>query len=158
VSRPDKLLLLAHECDRLRLASGHLQVSVGRTQDLIPRLHEPLAPDELERLESLASRFARLADLLIQRVMRLVDELELVPGGSLLDRIHRAEKRGWSAQAGMLTRIRELRNLIAHEYAAERMVEIYQAVAELSPALIDSAERAQTHARALAERLQEHTR
>jgi hypothetical protein len=44
------------------------------------------------------------------------------------------------------------------QISAEKMAEIYQAVAALSPALIDSAERAQTHARALAERLQEHRR
>ena len=31
----------------------------------------------------------------MQRVMRLIDDLELTATGTLLDRIHRAEKRGW---------------------------------------------------------------
>ena len=53
---------------------------------------EALPPEQLERLESLTSRFARLADLLIQRVFRLIDEIELTGGCSLLDRIYRAEK------------------------------------------------------------------
>ena len=35
-----------------------------------------------------------------------------------------------------MIKIRELRNLIAHEYANEKMVEIYAAVAALSPALL----------------------
>jgi hypothetical protein len=131
-----RLALLRLECGHLQQACAHLSASQERTRDLTSRLHENLSTDELERLEALASRFARLADLLMQRILRLVDEIELVPGGSLLDRIHRAEKRGWSAQAGDLARIRELRNLIAHEYAAEQLAQVYQAVAALTPSLI----------------------
>jgi hypothetical protein len=96
---------------------------------------EDLPPEQQERLESLTSRFARLADLLIQRIFRLVDEIELTGGGSILDRIYRAEKRGW-ASAAELIKIRELRNLIAHEYATEKMSEIYAAVAAMSPGLL----------------------
>lgn len=76
-----------------------------------------------------------MADLLIQRIFRLVDEIELTGGGSILDRIYRAEKRGW-ANAAELIRIRELRNLIAHEYATEKMLEVYGAVAAMSPVLL----------------------
>jgi len=71
----------------------HLRFSIDRTQNLLNQ--QDWQPEELERLESLASRFARLSDLLMQRVMRLVDDLELTATGTLLDRIHRAEKRGW---------------------------------------------------------------
>lgn len=35
-----------------------------------------------------------------------------------------------------MIKIRELRNLIAHEYADEKMPEIYAAVATLSPVLL----------------------
>jgi hypothetical protein len=35
-----------------------------------------------------------------------------------------------------MIKIRELRNLIAHEYATEKMPEIYAAVATMSPALL----------------------
>lgn len=59
--------------------------------------------------------------------MRLIDELEMFPEGSLLDRFYRAEKRGWVQNAKELVQIRELRNLIAHEYAADKMAEIYRA-------------------------------
>ena len=72
----------------------------------------------------------------MQRVMRLVDDLELTATGTLLDRIHRAEKRGWIDDAIKLVQIRELRNLIAHEYAADKMAEIYAAVAALAPELL----------------------
>ena len=130
-----KIELLQEELAGQQLAAGHLQYSIERCRNLIGQ--EALPPEQLERLESLTSRFARLADLLIQRVFRLVDEIELTGGGSILDRIYRAEKRGW-ANAVELINVRELRNLIAHEYATEKMLEIYSAVAALAPALLEA--------------------
>lgn len=129
----EKIELLQEELLGLDLAAGHLGYSLERCQDLIGT--EELPPEQLERLESFTSRFARLADLLIQRIFRLIDEIELTGGGSILDRIYRAEKRGWSSAAELI-KIRELRNLIAHEYATEKMFEIYSAVAALSPSLL----------------------
>jgi hypothetical protein len=128
-----KIDLLQEELAGLQLAAGHLEYSIERCRNLIGQ--EALPPEQLERLESLTSRFARLADLLIQRIFRLIDEIELTGGGTILDRIYRAEKRGW-ANAAELIKIRELRNLIAHEYATEKMRDIYSAVATMSPALL----------------------
>ncbi|OZA21856.1 MAG: hypothetical protein B7X93_13510 [Hydrogenophilales bacterium 17-61-9] len=92
--------------------------------------------------------------MLIQRVMRLVDEIELTPSGSVLDRIFRAEKRGWVNRADVLVRIRELRNLIAHEYAADKMAEIYEAVFMLSPELDKIAKQAADYSESLIKRVQ----
>lgn len=143
----DRLALLRQEMNNLEAAADLLRFSLRRTGKLIQRT--AWSPQELERLESLTSRFARLADLLIQRVMRLVDEIELIGGGAILDRIHRAEKRGWIDSGSTLVRIRELRNLIAHEYAADKMAEIYRAVAKFSPALLDVVPAVVQYARAL---------
>ena len=140
----DKIELLQEELAGLHLAAGYLQYSMGRCQGLIGQ--EGLPPEQLERLESLTSRFARLADLLIQRIFRLVDEIELTGGGTLLDRIYRAEKRDW-ASAVELIRIRELRNLIAHEYATEKMLEVYSAVAVMTPVLLAAVPRVIAYAR-----------
>jgi len=132
--KPERLALLEDELRVLEKATEHLGYSIDRVQAL---KDEPQwTPEELERFESLASRFSRLADLHIQRVMRLIDDLELVPQGSLLDRIERAEKRGWIA-APDLVRIRELRNLIAHEYVEDKLHELHLAVLELAPLLIE---------------------
>ncbi|TAN53654.1 MAG: hypothetical protein EPN21_00965 [Methylococcaceae bacterium] len=130
----NKLLILREELNNLQQAADYLQYSMDRTHTLLEQ--QNWSPEELERLESLASRFARLADMVTQRVMRLIDDLELTPDGSLLDRIHRAEKRGWVDQAGQLIQIRELRNLIAHEYAADKMADIYLAIVQLAPSLL----------------------
>lgn len=131
----DKLALLQEELPNLEKAAEYLAYSLGRCRELIERSN--WSHEEQERLESLTSRFSRLSDLLTQRIMRLIDELELTPEGSLLDRFHRAEKRGWVQNTNELVRIRELRNLIAHEYAADQMVELYRATALLAPKLLD---------------------
>lgn len=143
----DKLSLLRDQLRDLEKAAAHLRFSVDRTAQLLDR--RDWQPQELERLESFASRFARLSDLLMQRVMRLIDDLELLDPGTLLDRIHRAEKRGWVDDRTALVRIRELRNLIAHEYAADKMAEIYAAVAALSPQLLAVVPRVIAYAREL---------
>jgi len=147
---PDKFLLLRNELDNLDKAAAYLAASVERSGSLLGR--GDLGPEEMERLESMASRFARLADLLTQRVMRLVDDLELTPEGSLLDRIQRAEKRGWVHGTEDLVRIRELRNLIAHEYAADRMADIYAGIARLAPPLLAMVPKVRAYAVDLARR------
>ena len=124
---------LKEELVGLSLAAKHLEYSLERCAELIGQ--SDLPPEKLERLESLTSRFARLADLLIQRIFRLIDEIELVGMGTVRDRIERADKRGW-ANASQLVKIRELRNMIAHEYAAEKMVEIYSVVYALATELL----------------------
>jgi len=149
VIHPDKVQLLAEECGNLSSAVAHLVFSMERTRELVPRIREELSLEELERLESLASRFARLADMLSQRLMRLIDEVELAPPGSVLDRIHRAEKRGWVDDARSLIRIRELRNLIAHEYAADKMMEIYEEIVALAPGLVKISQNAVDYAERL---------
>ena len=75
--------------------------------------------------------------MLVQRVIRLVDEIELTGSSTVLDRIYRAEKRGWVV-ADELIKMRELRNLIAHEYSADALTQIYAAVLALSPSLIST--------------------
>ncbi|MBV5311214.1 HepT-like ribonuclease domain-containing protein [Chromatium okenii] len=147
---PEKIQWLRGELVNLESAATHLQFSLERSQQLIHC--STWALEELERLESLTSRFARLADLLIQRVMRLIDELELTPQGTVLDRIQRAEKRGWMAQAGQLVQIRELRNLIAHEYANDKMPEIYRAVVTLTPVLLAAIPQVKQYSNALISR------
>jgi len=129
----EKLELLQEELMGLQSAANHLGSSIERCRNLIGQKEMP--PEKLERLESLTSRFARLSDLLIQRIFRLIDEIELTGTGTLLDRIYRAEKRGWG-EASEMIKIRELRNLIAHEYASDKMPEIYTVVAAMSPVLL----------------------
>jgi hypothetical protein len=73
-------------------------------------LIDQLTDAQLERLEALAARFARLSDILIQKLFRAVDAIELVDEGTLLDRLSRMEKREVIQSAIEWRHIRELRN------------------------------------------------
>ena len=55
----DKFHLLEEELSDLESAATHLRYSIDRTHDLFNQ--REWQPEKLERLESLASRFARLA-------------------------------------------------------------------------------------------------
>ena len=90
----EKIELLREEVASLRSAASHLEYSLNRCQNLVNQVGWGI--EELERLESLTSRFARLSDLMVQRIFRLIDEIELNGGGTVLDRLFRAEKSGWS--------------------------------------------------------------
>lgn len=146
----DETDLLREEIAYLNQAASHLEVSIGRCAGLSNGGNV----EELERLEALTSRFARLADILTQRVMRLVDDLELIPGGTLLDRIFQAEKRGWVPAAEQLIQIRKLRNTIAHDYAAETRTLIHDQTKALAPELLAITAKASAYAENLIRRLE----
>jgi hypothetical protein len=143
------LRLPAQRLGELKRASEALELSYRRvgSADMIDVLSR--SADGLVEIEAFTARFARMTDLLIQQVMRTVDEIELEPAGSVLDRIARAEKRGWVASAEQLTQARILRNRIAHDYDAEGWRLIARAAHALTPVLLLAAERAASGAAAL---------
>lgn len=102
---------------------------------------------ELEVFEALTARFARLSDLLIQKVFRLIDTLELVNEGTLVDRINRAEKREIVASAKQFTELRLLRNSIVHEYEPDEYVAIFQNVLKFAPLLFASVDKTTNYCR-----------
>jgi len=132
----DLRLLLQKELKLLEDAAEVLRYSfekccqIGEKQDY--------APEELESFESLCSRFARLSDIVTQKLFRLLDEIELESPGSVRDRINRAEKRGLVENADTFVAIRMLRNDIAHEYLPEAIRDIFKKVLALTPKLLAS--------------------
>ncbi len=74
-----------------------------------------LSTVDYDILEALSSRYGRFVDILINKLFRAVDRFELMDVGTLIDTLNRAEKRGIvSAETGR--ELKELRNMIAHEY------------------------------------------
>lgn len=104
-------------------------------------IKQAYAPEELESFESFTGRFARLSDILIQKIFRLVDEIDLDLQGTVRDRINRAEKKELIDSADTFVEIRMVRNDIAHEYLPEAIQEIFVKVLQLTPALLDAVER-----------------
>jgi len=102
--------------------------------------------DQLESFEALTARFARLSDLVIQKILRTIFIMDLEEIGTVRDRIHQAEKRGFVESAEDFVQIRMLRNEIAHEYKSETIFDIFERVLTLTPALLDAVKRIQQHA------------
>lgn len=100
-----------------------------------------LSNNELESFEALTGRFARLSDIIIQKVFRYFDVLELEDTGTVRDRINRAEKKGLIETAEEFIQIRLLRNEISHEYKSDSINAIFESVLELTPTLLKSVEK-----------------
>ncbi len=83
------------------------------------------------------SRFSRTSNILIKKVFRALDAVELEESGSLIDSANRAEKRGIIDSVSTIRIIREARNMVAHEYASGNMKELFDTIKELTPTLMD---------------------
>jgi len=141
--RQAQLDLLREELALLAAAEQSLHYSYGRCLEL--GLKAEYTPEEQERFESLANRFARMSDILAQKVFRLIDRLDLDDQGSVRDRMNRAEKKGLVTDADAFSELRELRNRIAHEYVPTAVQTIFREVLSAVPALLDSGERVRAY-------------
>lgn len=137
--KPEMQELLKKELLLLARAAQIVSHSYERCRDIDSLSDHTL--EELDHLEGLTSRFARLSDLLIQKIFRLIETLDLDSPGTVRDRIHRAEKKGLIASADIFVEIRDLRNHIAHAYHVAELENIYRHVKKWTPALLESVER-----------------
>lgn len=129
------LQYLDHILKQTEEAANHLNVSFVRCEGFID--NEEYAEVQLIELEALTSRFARLSDLLIQKVFKTIDQLDANTPGTVRDRILHAERKGLIADAGTLMEIRNVRNTIAHEYESIDLREMFLFIFRHSPVLIE---------------------
>lgn len=61
--------------------------------------------------------------------------------GSIIDRLHRADKRELIVSAEKFKQIRQLRNNIAHEYTQIELEMMFQQVLKICPVLLDAVQR-----------------
>jgi len=92
--------------------------------------------EELDKFECLTSRFARLSDILTQKILKSILLLLREDVKSFLDRINRAEKLEIIVSADQLKAVRDLRNEIAHEYCIEDLSGLFANVVKYSGVLI----------------------
>lgn len=131
--------LLENELKHLEQSGRMLKHSYDKCYALA--MKEEYSFDELDSFEALTSRFARTSDVLIQKIFRLLDIIELESEGSTIDRINRAEGRGLIEDAEILKDIRRLRNDIAHEYKHSAVEQIFRNVLEFTPTILESISR-----------------
>lgn len=136
-------VLLVQELKVLKDAREVLLYSFAKCSSI--GIKEAYEPEELESFESFTGRFARLSDILIQKIFRLVDELDLDTQGTIRDRINRAEKKELIASSDVFIEIRIVRNDIAHEYLPEAIHDLFGKVLTLTPHLLDGIERTLTY-------------
>lgn len=130
-------ILLSEELHQLQEAADVLNYSYKKCKRILKK--KKFSNTDLEALDSLTSRFARLSDLIIQKMFKSIDKANLEGDGTVRDRINRAEKNGLIKGADIFVEIRKLRNTISHEYAAN-VKEIIEKALEFSPALLESVE------------------
>jgi len=132
----------------LSLARAHLDYSFQQVAALPDDLHGADAA-ALANVEAFSSRFARAVDLLVNKVLRSLDRVELKPEGSLLDVVNRAEKRGFVARAADLREMKDVRNIIAHDYAGAKAAEIFAYCREQKPGLDIVCDRVSAHVKTM---------
>lgn len=96
---------------------------------------ETFSEEEYDAFETFTSRFARVSDMILQKVFRNIDKLELEDGGTLLDVLNRAEKRTLIDSVDHFRELRELRNEITHEYSLDELKELFASVLKHTPEL-----------------------
>jgi uncharacterized protein YutE (UPF0331/DUF86 family) len=133
------LALLSKELTLLDDSTEILKYSYGNCQKI--GIQEEYVIEDMDQFEAFTSRFARMSDMLIQKIFRLIDKIELDDEGTIRDRINRAEKKGIIGSADTFIQIRIVRNDIAHEYHTENLKDIYKKVLELAPYLLNCVEK-----------------
>ena len=133
-------------CDLAR-AREHLAFSSGRVANLRDAA-DAATPEGLERIEAYTSRFARVVDLVVNKVLRALDRHELAGEGTLLDVLHRAEKRGLIANTEEFRALKEVRNVIAHDYSGAELAALLEFCQAREALLNTTCDRIVSYARA----------
>lgn len=140
---PELLNLLKNDLQLLQKAADILARSYQNCIEI--GLKQDYSFDELTEYEAFSSRFARLIDILIQKIFRLIDEMNLAPEGTVRDSINRAEKNLIIDSAETLIEMKRLRNQVAHEYIIEKLTHIFERIIALSPVLLDCVKRTEKY-------------
>jgi type I site-specific restriction-modification system R (restriction) subunit len=153
LTQRDYIEKLFEDLEELADASHWLKRSYGICQDvgIKPKYRE----DEFDAFETLTSRFARLSDMLIQKIFRSIDKIEFTEDGTLLDALNRSHKRGLITSIDEVRAMRELRNAISHEYTPRELKELFEDTLKYSALLLEIIERVNRCSEKYQERIQD---
>jgi len=127
--------VLRENIDTLNLSAEWVQRSYEQTNRIEPKINYTI--EEFDKLENLASRYARTTDMLVNKVLRSIDTVESEDIGTIIDIMNRAEKRGIVSSAGLLHTIKDLRNNIVHEYKITEITRFFSDVIKYTPVLLE---------------------
>ena len=96
-------------------------------------IRDEYSDEEFDAFETLTSRYARVSDILIHKVFRAMDTVEMEYGGTIIDVVNRAHKRNLFESVDEIREIKDIRNEIAHEYIQNDLCGIFNDVLRLTP-------------------------
>ena len=126
--------VLRENINLLNLSADWVRRSYEQTNTITPK--EKYTYEEFDKLENLASRYARTTDMLVNKVLRSIDTVEFEDIGTIIDIMNRAEKRGLVSSAKLLHTIKDLRNIIVHEYKIAEITRFFVDIQKYTPALL----------------------
>jgi uncharacterized protein YutE (UPF0331/DUF86 family) len=106
---------------------------------------DSLSADEFDAFENLVGRYARAVDVLLHKVFRSIDAVELEEAGTLIDAVNRAEKRGLVSNAKRVRELKDLRNDIVHEYETDDLRALFLQTLEAVPEVFAIAEKTERY-------------
>ena len=118
----------------LKQALPSFERSLVKCRDL--DFSSPISFETEESLDALSSKFSRLSDIFTQKALKTLIFVLREDAPTFLDRMNLCEKLGIIPSAEEIIAIRDLRNIIAHEYLSENLVEIYMEIIRLSDSLL----------------------
>jgi hypothetical protein len=131
-----KFLLLQDELKLMNGAASVLEYSYKKCKRT--RTKKRYTIEEQDTFENLTSRFARLSDIIIQRIFKTIHSLDLDDINTVRDSINLAEKKNLIKSAKEMIEIRELRNSIVHEYIPDVIRAIYIKTKKITPSLLEN--------------------
>ena len=123
MKQQDYIKILFENLAELEKALYWLKRSYGICKTI--GIKEEYEEAEFDAIENLTGRFARVSDMLIQKIFRSIDKIEFEEEGSLLDVLNRSHKKGLIKSIDEIREIRELRNDIVYEYTPTDMEELF---------------------------------
>jgi hypothetical protein len=141
----DLFAILQEEMDWLIRAADVLNYSYETCSKI--GIKEEFTYEELDKFESFTVRFARVSDLLIEKIFRRLAAVDQESSGTVREHIHRAEQKKLIANADVFFAIRIVRNQVAHEYIQHEIHELFIKVLEYTPTLLDSVQRVKNYCR-----------
>ena len=143
--------ILKESIDNLKDALKWLDRSYAICDDLDT---QQLDAEGMDAFESFTSRFARVSDILFNKVFRSIYYLEQGENAAWLDVTLFMEKKAIIDNLNQARIIKETRNDIVHEYTVSNLNELFDSVNEQTPQLIEYAQNAIHYYDKLLEKLQ----
>ncbi len=106
---------------------------------------DTLSSQEIREFEALTARFERALDIFVRAFLRSLDEWDDTAGGTLIDVLNRAEKRGIIESSDDFVELRHRRNKIAHSYLEIEALEMASFVRDNAQKMIQALRRGQNY-------------